>query len=102
MASDEIHVNDIGTVFRGTVQDGTSVVDISGATTIQILFKPSGAATRTKTAVLTGDGTDGQMQYTTVDGDLNVDGVWEWQGQVVLPAGTWRTDVKTFVVHRNL
>lgn len=102
MPSDEIHYNDIGTIFRGTIQDGSSVVDISGATTIQMLFNPPGGATRTKTATLTGDGTDGKMQYTTVDGDLNVLGVWQWQGQVVLPAGTWRTDVKTFVVHSNL
>ena len=39
MAANEIHLNDIGTQFLLTVKDGSSAVDISSATTKQIIIK---------------------------------------------------------------
>jgi hypothetical protein len=42
------------------------------------------------------------MYYATVDGDLDVPGVWKLQGKVVLTAGTFSTDIYSFKVHRNL
>ena len=75
MSIGEVHVGDIGTIFRHTVydQDG-DIVDISTADPIKIIFnKPDGTAL-VKTAELTGDGTDGQMEYTTITADLSVAG----------------------------
>ena len=104
---EEAHLNDIGTVFRITVYDtdstGTaSILDISAATTIQIIFRKSDGNLLTKTATLTTDGSDGQMQYTTVDGDLNVGGTWNIQSKIVSGDGTWKTDVGSFKVYENL
>ena len=53
---EEAHVGDVGTIFRVTVYDttssgGTSIADISGATTKQFTFKRPDGSTFTKTAV---------------------------------------------------
>ena len=104
---EQAHVNDIGTIFRVTVYDttsagGTTVADISGATTKKFTFKSPDGTTFEKTAVFTSDGTDGNIQYLSVDGDLNVAGTWNLQAYVATGAGTWSTSVGTFKVHENL
>ena len=102
MAADEIHVGDIGTVFSVTVKDGTTVVDISNASTKQILLQDPDGTTQTKTAEYETDGTDGVIKYTTVSGDLTLAGTWKIQAKVVITAGTWNTDVQEFKVYANL
>ena len=104
---EQAHVNDIGTIFRVTVYDttsagGTTVADISGATTKKFTFKRPDGTTFEKTAVFTSDGTDGNIQYLSVDGALNVAGTWNLQAYVATGAGTWSTSVGTFKVHENL
>lgn len=104
MAANEVHLNDIGTVFELTMKDGDDVVDISGATTLEIHFeKPTTPiSTVVKTASLKATGVDGVMYYVTVDGDLDTLGKWRVQGKVTLPTGTWSSDISTFKVHKNL
>jgi len=103
MPANEIHLGDVGTVFVGTVTDDTGhVVDISGATTKQLTFKKPNGSKATKAATFMTNGTDGKMQYTAVDGDVDQVGGWKLQGKVVLPSGTWYTDVHRFDVHANL
>ena len=59
MASNEIHKNDIGTVFKVTIKDGSSAVDISTSTTKQLIFKkPSGQKLEANASYYT-DGSDG-------------------------------------------
>ena len=103
MSIGEVHVGDIGTIFRHTVydQDG-DIVDISTADPIKIIFnKPDGSAL-VKTAELTGDGTDGQMEYTTITADLSVAGEWQNQGKVTISGSVWYTDIQRFLVFANL
>ena len=65
MAVNEIHVGDIGTVFTLTIKDGSSVIDLSGATTKQIILrKPDRVTSSTKTASFVTDGSDGKIKYT--------------------------------------
>ena len=102
MAANEIHMNDVGTRFLVTVTDGTSAVDISSATTKQLIFqKPSGTKL-TKATAFTNDGTDGKMQYNIVSEDFDEAGSYKLQGKVVISDGTFYTDKHTFKVHRNL
>ena len=102
MAANEIHLNDIGTQFLLTVKDGSSAVDISSATTKQIIIKkPSGTKVTANTAFST-DGTDGKMYYNAGDGDLDEAGSYKLQGKVVISDGTFYTDITSFKVHRNL
>jgi len=104
---EQVHVNDIGTIFRVTVYDTTStgsttVADISLATTKTFTFKRPDGTTFDKTAVFTVAGADGDIQYISVDGDLDVSGTWNLQAYVATPAGNWNTSVGTFKVHENL
>ena len=102
MAQDEIHYLNIGTQFERTVQDGGSVVDISSATTKEILLKPPTGTTKAKAAAFTSDGTDGVLAYTTVLDDLDEVGTWQLQVHIVIDAGDFYTDVENFIVYGNL
>ena len=104
---EQAHVNDIGTVFRVTVYDttstgGTTVADISLASTKQFTFKRPDGTTFDRAAVFTAGGSDGNIQYLSVDGDLNVAGTWHLQAYVVTPAGSWKTGAGHFRVYENL
>ena len=105
MAAEEIHIGDVGTIFEVTLLDNLTVIDISLATVMQIIFvKPD--ATKTKvvnTAVLSGDGSDGKMRYIiALDSELDIKGNWKIQGKVTLPTGSWSTDIDKFKVYENL
>ncbi len=99
---EEVHVGDIGTVFEVTIKDNTSVVDISSATTMQIIFRKPDGSRLEKTATLTNSGVDGKMEYTSVSGDLDRHGSWKLQGRVVMSGGAWRSSVGNFDVYPNL
>lgn len=103
----EVHIGDIGTVFRVTLNDcggGTPVVvDVSSATTKQILFTKPDKTVLTKDATFTTDGTDGQIEYASIDGDLDAKGTWKIQARIVFPNGSkWSSDVSKFKVYPNL
>lgn len=103
MAVGEIRQYDIGTKFLITLKDQDGVVvDVSSAITLEIIFKKPSATSVTKTASLETDGTDGQINYVTISGDLDEIGKWEMQASVVLGAGSWKTDIQEFKVYRNL
>ncbi len=110
MAS-EIHVGDIGTVFEVTLKDeGNSpeIVDISTATTKELLFKAPSGTTLTKTAAFTTDGTDGKLEYTTTSAtDLMMEGNWQIQAHIILGSASpkdaeWHSDIGSFRCHPNL
>ena len=103
LGQNEIRIGDIGTVFVATVKDGTTAVDISSASTKIMLFrKPRGKSISRAGAFVT-DGTDGQLKYTVVAGDLSEKGIWEWQVRIVFPTGSqWSTDIEAFEVYGNL
>lgn len=99
----EIHEGDIGTIFRVTITDqAAAVVDLSGATTKEIIFKKSDGSFVTQVAAFFTDGTDGIIQYITIADDLDLVGGWCIQGHVVLPTGEWKTNIDTFIVNENL
>lgn len=49
-----------------------------------------------------GDGTDGYIEYRSVLGFLSVAGLWQAQGLIALPPGTWSSQIISFTVHPNL
>ena len=102
MAANEIHINDVGTQFLVTVTDGTSAVDISSATTKQLIFKKPSGTKLTKTASFITDGTDGKIKYNVAADDLDEAGSYKLQGKVIISDGTFYTDIHTFKVYRNL
>lgn len=102
MAANEVHVGDTGTRFTLTVQDDTTVVDISTATLKQILFLAPDGGLLTKTATFTTDGSNGQIYYDSLVTDFDEKGVWSWQGYLEMPTWDGYTDIDTFVVYPNL
>jgi hypothetical protein len=106
MAAD-LRKDDFGTVFTLTVKDEAgNTVDVSsasGATDKQVIFKkPSDGEILTKNASFVTDGTNGQVSYTTVSGDIDEAGHWEMQAKVVLTSGTFKSDTADFFVGANL
>ena len=101
MAS-QIHVGDIGTTLIVTILEDGSVVDISSASSLQIIIKKPDATTLTKTGVFTTDGTDGKMQYVSIAGDFDQSGNYRIQGKVNLTSGNYSSSVGSFKVHCNL
>ncbi len=101
---DEIHIGDIGTVFRFTFKDQDDViVNINTATTQEVRFKKPDATINDETTTFVTDGTDGLTKFiTTVVGDLDQEGFWEVQGHVILTSGEWRSNTIQFRVHPNL
>jgi hypothetical protein len=102
MSANEIHLNDVGTVFEATIMDGAVVVNISAATIKQLTFKGQSGSSKTKSATFATDGTDGKLRYVTVVGDLDWAGQWELQAYVVMPTGAWHSDTAQFIVYENL
>tara|TARA_R110000744_G_scaffold104065_5_gene199328 strand:- start:338 stop:649 length:312 start_codon:yes stop_codon:yes gene_type:complete len=103
MPINEIHKGDIGTVFKVTIKDGSEVVDISSSTTKQLIFKKPSGEKLEKAASYFTNGSDGIITYSTLDGDLDEEGMWKLQGKIILSGGnTFNTDLKSFKIHRNL
>ena len=100
--SQEIHINDIGTVFEITLEDCDGVVDLTGVSTITFRLTDPANVRTDKTGALLTDGTDGKVIYTTVDGDLHTAGTWKLQVYVALPTGQWNSNIQKFKVHPNL
>jgi len=102
MASNEIHVGDIGTTLQLTFKNDGTVVDISSASNIYIILQGPDDSPITKSASLVSDGTDGKAKYVTVSGDFDTAGAWKIQGKVVFVSTTYYSDIHNFTVHKNL
>lgn len=102
--SKEPQLYDVGTVFKVTVldEDGTAV-DLSSATTKEIIFRdPTGAVT-TQTASFFTTGTDGIITYTTqATTDIDVAGAWQLQAHVEYDTNDLRSNPVGFFVNKNL
>lgn len=98
----EIHVDDIGTVFRCTMYDDSTLVDLSDSTSLLLTLKDPNGNLYTKTAELYTDGSDGILQYTSVSGDINVVGKWSIQAKIITSNGQWNSNISNFMVYDNL
>lgn len=100
--AEEVHVGDVGTIFRLTIMDGSSPVDLSGATTKNINFQKPDLTTMSKAGTFFTDGTDGIIQYTTSSDDLDLAGTWHIQASITLTAGQWKSEIQSFTVYPNI
>ena len=98
----QVFVNDIGTVFRATIKEDDVVVPVDSATTQQFIFQPPDGVSFTRITVFTTDGTDGKIEYVTVNGDLSVGGQWKIQAYLVLSAWTGHSEIVQFKVYDKL
>ena len=94
---------DIGSVIRVTVKENGQIFDASGAVVKMMkLRKPSGDVLEVPADFQT-DGSNGILQYVTVEDDLGETG--PWTGQVFLEFAAnaaWHTEPWSFTVGGNL
>lgn len=77
MSWTDIHVDDYGWIGKLTLkQDGTAV-DLSGYSTLQMIFIAPDGTAATKTAAFDSDGRDGIIKYTIQNGDIDAAGDWK-------------------------
>lgn len=93
MADPEVHLGDIGTKLILEVQEDGVALDISSASTKEILLKSPSGVVVAYAASFSTDGTDGLMEYATTTDDLDEAGIWRMQGHLILasPAGEWHS-----------
>ena len=82
---EQLHVNDtplITLTFLDPNVTPPTAHDISGFSTLSIVFlKPDGTSV-TKTASFKTDGTDGKISYQLLKAELDQAGWWEWWGVI--------------------
>src|SRR5688572_10746424 len=101
--SAEIHVGDIGTLFRATIRDeNKAIVSLSDAVSLLMIFRKPNKTYLTKTASVVGDGSTGQIYYITEENDLDIPGTWQIQGKIEKPTGSWSSDIYTCKIFANL
>jgi hypothetical protein len=100
--ANEIHVDDIGTKFTITIKDGDDLVDVSSALFVVLIIRKPDDEIINRDASFSSDGTDGQVYYDIVDGDLDEAGYYKLQAKVTFPNGVFFTNIHTFQVHCNL
>lgn len=101
--SDIIHVGDVGTVFSLTITDADGIaVNLSTALVKRIFFKKPSQERVCKSAVFATDGTNGKIEYTTVDGDIDESGAWQLQGYVEFSDMKLYTEKTSFSVQSNI
>ena len=78
-------------------------LDISDATSLDIKFlKPDGSYTAVLVGSFATDGTDGLVQYVTLDTTLDQEGNWKGQLEVDRPSGKKATSIIKFKVYKKL
>ena len=97
-----LNVGNIGIPIRVTVKEDGSAIDISSATTKDIIMEGPDGAKVTKTASFNTDGTDGVLLFTSVSGDFDDTGDYHVQVFIVDSPKTYYTSVVTFFVADNL
>lgn len=98
-----IQKNDEGVAFLVQVndQDGNAI-NLSSASSINILFEKPDKTFVSKTASFVTDGTDGQIEYISITGDLNMVGRWQIQASYIKSSNLKYTSKDTFIVDSNL
>ena len=96
------NVGDVGTSIQLIVTENGVPVNVSTATLLQITFSKPDASIVVKTASFVTDGTDGNIKYVTVAGDLDQSGTWSLQADVTMPGGVWSSDIQKMKVGKKL
>lgn len=96
-------VGAVGFTFTITFIESGSAIDISAATTRQIVFVLPDGTALVKTASFTTTGSDGKITWaTTSAGDLSMAGQWQMQGKISGSGFAYTTQKWPFAVDGNL
>lgn len=84
------------------MREGYGVLDISSATTKNIIIERPDNTIITAMGSFMTNGTDGLLYYRTVAGDLNQAGIYNAQAYIEMPTFTGYTTPTNFTVYSNL
>jgi|WetSurSiteA1Bulk_404760.scaffolds.fasta_scaffold164592_1 hypothetical protein len=98
----EVQVGNVGTVFKVRIVEDGLPVNVTAATTREIIFKPPKGNTLTRNASLYTDGADGIITYSTGASDLTSAGQWYLQAHIEFTGSEYYTEVVGFTVRANL
>ena len=105
----KIYKGDIGTLIKTTVSECQEVLGVPtdvpldlSLGTITMRFRKPDFTILTVNAVYSTDGTDGMVQHTSVLGDFDQAGEYQFQVFVTTPQGSWSTDTQTFTVYNTI
>lgn len=103
-----VHVGDVGTRYKGKIQDNGVAFDPTLATVKKILFKGPGGTVE-RAATITTEGADAAQEWflnytvVTADTDFHLKGNYAWQGYVEFAGGErYHTNIETYTVDKNL
>ena len=107
MATEQtIRVGDIGTRFELEVTEKVNgvdtAVDISGATTYDVIIQRPDRTTVTRAGTFTTDGTEGKLYLDSISGDLSIAGTYYIQADIALPSWVGKSSIGEFEVEDNL
>jgi hypothetical protein len=99
----------VGVIIRTTIREEDDngdlvIINLASVTQKNIIFKKPSGALVTKAGVFYTDGADGKLQYLTIAGDLDEDGIWSMQADFVFPGAGYDgpTEIGQFRVLPNL
>lgn len=99
----EIHVGDVGTRFRLTLEDGDgNPVNIATATVKRLDFRKPDGTTLERAASFLTNGSDGVIYYDTVQGDIDHVGRWMVQPYIEMPGFSGHGAKKQFNVYATI
>lgn len=97
-----IQVGAINLSIELELRDGYTALDISGATTKQIIIDKPDGTNLIRDANFVNTGTDGKLYYLTVVGDLDQSGTYKIQSYIVIPGFTGYSAITSFEVYANV
>jgi len=102
MAKGEIRVGQILPLIFLVKDQDDQIVNLAPASSKKIVIRKPDLDEITVDASFTLDGTDGYMQYVTIEENLAQEGDYKAQGIVVVAGITYPSDIVDFHVHANL
>lgn len=97
-----IQVGAIGFLIELNIKAGNSPLDISSATTKNIIIEKPDSTILTASGSFVTDGTDGLLYYRTISGDLDQEGTYNVQAYLVMPDFTGYSTPVSFTVYPNI
>lgn len=100
MSLDGLHRGEYGIVVTVTVNDvdTSAAANIAGYTTKEALLKSPTDDVKTNAAAFVTDGTDGLLEFTIADGDLDEEGNWHLQMRLAAIGQEVRSSIVDFWV----
>lgn len=105
MATGDVRKGDVGTKFKVTIKEDGSAVDLiagSGVDDKKFLFEKPDGTVLEKDPSFSTDGSDGQLEYITQEGDIDAEGQWELQVWVDITDGSFHSTTEKFHVYPNI